>query len=324
MSVLRLDLRSVVCVPLVSVRTGPVDATAITSAMSQTTGLLYLDSRNTVADLSAGNRELLQTLALEASTILENARLLEAERHKQRIEDELRIARDIQQGLLPRSLPRLGWFRASGSSVPSHQVGGDYFDVRQAAGDAWSAVVADVSGKGVSSALLAALLQGAFCLAPASPNSMEETVTRVSRLLIERTEGEKYATLFYAILSADGKLLWVNAGHCPPLVIRSDGSIVSLRADALPVGLLEGSTFPAHATELRPGDKVLVYSDGISEAQNAEEHYFGLKRIRDLAALHKASSADELHRALTEAVDSFTEESPQRDDMTLLVLEYRP
>lgn len=324
MSVVRLDLRSVVCVPLVRMRSGPVEATAITSAMSQTVGLLYLDSRDVVADLSAGNRELLQTLALEASTILENARLLEAERHKQRIEDELRIARDIQQGLLPRSLPRSGWFRASGSSVPSHQVGGDYFDVRQPAIDAWSVVVADVSGKGVSSALLAALIQGAFCLAPASAASMEETVTRISGLLNERAQGEKYATLFYAILSEDGTLQWVNAGHCPPLVVRSDGSIVTLRAGALPVGLLDDCQFPAQTTQLQDCDKVLIYSDGISDAQNGEEEHFGVKRIRDIAAQHGASSAEELHRALTRAVELFTEGSPQRDDMTLLVLEYRP
>jgi serine phosphatase RsbU (regulator of sigma subunit) len=324
MSVVRLDLRSVVCVPLVSVRTGSVDTTAIVTAMSQTVGLLYLDARDVVADLSAGNRELLQTLALEASTILENARLLEAERHKHRIEDELRIARNIQQGLLPRSLPRSGWFRASGSSMPSYQVGGDYFDVRPSAPDAWSAVVADVSGKGVSSALLAALLQGAFCLAQPSPSSMEETVTRINGLLSERAQAEKYATLFYAILTKDGTLHWLNAGHCPPLIIRADGKITTLRAGAMPVGLLDDSQFPAQTTQLQACDKVLIYSDGISDAQNADDQFFGVGRIRDIAGVHGTSSAEELHKALTEAVDQFTEGSPQRDDMTLLVLEYRP
>ena len=152
--------RSVVGVPLVRVRTGSAQETCIITSRSDTIGVIYLDSRQTAVDLSSGNRELLQTLALEASTILENARLLEEERIKQRMEEELSIAREIQTSLLPRRLPSEGWFRVAGSSIPSHEVGGDCFDVRQLSPNAWSLVVTDVSGKGVSSALLAALLAG--------------------------------------------------------------------------------------------------------------------------------------------------------------------
>ncbi len=169
MSVAALELRSVVCVPLVHIRSGTSEETRISGQRRGTVGLLYMDSRQAPADLSAGNRELLQTLAIEASTILENARLIEEERVKLRMEDELKIARDIQQGLLPAALPSIGWFRAAGSSLPSTQVGGDYFDVRQISPDLWAAVVADVSGKGVSSALLASLLQGSFLMASADP-----------------------------------------------------------------------------------------------------------------------------------------------------------
>ena len=122
-----------VCLPLVQIRSGSSEDTHITSTAENTVGLLYMDSRLNPADLSSGNRELLQTLAIEASTILENARLLEEKRDKVRMESELKIARDIQQGLLPASLPEEGWFRAAGSSIPSTQVGGDYFDVRQLA-----------------------------------------------------------------------------------------------------------------------------------------------------------------------------------------------
>ena len=130
MSVADLELRSVVCVPLVHVRTGSMQDTVATS-LNDTVGVLYMDSREAAADLSAGNREILQTLALEASTILENARLLEEERAKQHMEEELNIARTIQTGLLPSELPTEGWFRAVGSSIASRQVGGDYFDVRR-------------------------------------------------------------------------------------------------------------------------------------------------------------------------------------------------
>ena len=205
-SVADLELRSVVCVPLVRVRgNSSEDTQHDLDGQSDTVGVLYLDSRVGAADLSTGNRELLQTLAIEASTILENARLLEEERAKQRMEEELNVAREIQASLLPRSLPVDGWFRAAGSSMPSHQVGGDYFDVKQLATGPVVAVVADVSGKGVSSALLAALLQGAFLLASESLE-MDQMMSRVNLFLHERTEGEKYATVFYCTVERGGRL----------------------------------------------------------------------------------------------------------------------
>ena len=141
-----------------------------------------MDSRGSAADLSVGNREILQTLALEASTILENARLLEEERGKRHMEEELDLARTIQQGLLPSNLPSEGWFRAAGSSITSRQVGGDYFDVHPAGPDAFACVIADVSGKGVSAALLAALLQGAFLLASEGPAQIEDVMSSIQSL----------------------------------------------------------------------------------------------------------------------------------------------
>jgi serine phosphatase RsbU (regulator of sigma subunit) len=323
-SVADLELRSVVCVPLVQVRAGSTEKTSMSSTMSQTVGMLYLDSRKGAADLSAGNRELLQTLALEASTILENARLLEEERKKQRMEEELAIAREIQQGLLPRSLPRWGWFRAAGSSLASHQVGGDYFDVRQLNDTCWGTVVADVSGKGVSSALLASLLQGAFLLASEGPLQIEEMLARINRFLNERTQGEKYATIFYCTVSQDGIVRWTNAGHCAPIILRGSGVIKSLRANALPVGLLEETPFPVEDAQLEPGDKVIIYSDGLTEAMNPDGKFFDAGRVRELCRLHNASSCEDLHKSIIEAVQLFTEGAPQRDDITLVVLEYRP
>ena len=168
-SIADLDLRSVICVPLVRMRAGQGDATSVVSAANETAGVLYMDSRAGAADLAGGNRELLQSLAIEASTVLENARLLEEERAKQKLEEELRLARTIQQSLLPGSMPAAGWLRAAGSSLASREVGGDYFDVTQVTAHCWSAVVADVSGKGVPSALLASLLQGALLISADQP-----------------------------------------------------------------------------------------------------------------------------------------------------------
>ena len=186
-----------ICVPLVRIRAGQNNATSVLATGNETVGVLYMDSRVMAADLAGGNRELLQTLAIEASTVLENARLLEEEHAKHQIEEELRLARTIQQSLLPSSLPAEGWLRASGSSLASHEVGGDYYDVTRVSSHCWSAVVADVSGKGVSSALLASLLQGALITATEHPEAMGHRIERLNRFLLDRTGGEKYATVFY-------------------------------------------------------------------------------------------------------------------------------
>jgi len=322
-SIADLELRSVICVPLVRIRAGQGDATSVLATGSETVGVLYMDSRIAAADLAGGNRELLQTLAIEASTVLENARLLIEERAKHQMEEELHLARTIQQSLLPRSLPSEGWMCAAGSSVASREVGGDYYDVTQVTPDCWSAVVADVSGKGVSSALLASLLQGALIAASEHPEAMVGRMERLNRFLLGRTGGEKYATVFYALLNSDGRLHYVNAAHCPPLIVRSGGSLEELDTTGMPVGLLDGAEFPAVECRLAPGDKVVIYTDGVTEAQNVNGGFFGKKRLREIALARGSDSCAAIHDAIQEAVAAFTEGAAQSDDITLLVLEYR-
>ncbi|HLJ18183.1 MAG TPA: SpoIIE family protein phosphatase [Bryobacteraceae bacterium] len=319
-----LELRSVVCVPLVHVRTGNVDETIVSSNLSDTVGVLYMDSRASAADLSAGNRELLQTLALEASTILENARLLEEERAKQRIEEELNVARCIQKDLLPRELPATGWLRVTGSSIPSQQVGGDYFDVRQIGDSGWAAVVADVSGKGVSSALLAALLQGAFLLASDGPLDIADMMQRINRFLNERTQGEKYATFFYCNIDRSGLMSWANAGHCAPFLVHNDGRVKALHTTGLPLGMLEGVTYQVEQTLLEPGDKLVLYSDGLTESENAENVFFDTQRLRDLLRAHASEGSAGIHTAILAAVEEFTDGGLISDDITAVVIEYCP
>jgi serine phosphatase RsbU (regulator of sigma subunit) len=324
MSVAALELRSVVCIPLIQIRSGSSEETRMSTAAEATVGLLYLDSRVLPADLSAGNRELLQTLAMEASTILENARLMEEERGKVRMENELQVARGIQQGLLPASLPVDGWFRAAGSSQPSTQVGGDYFDVRRIRPDLWAAVVADVSGKGVSSALLAGLLQGVFLMASANPDDLEGMLSSLNWFLLERTHGEKYATIFYCTMNASGLLRYANAGHCAPFLVGLDGRLRKLHTSGMPVGMIEDVSVEAVEVQLTPGDKVVIYSDGLTETENAAAEFFGTEGLRACARDHFRSSAAELHDALLAAQDRFSEGGAVADDITVLVLEYAP
>ncbi|MDQ6665970.1 MAG: SpoIIE family protein phosphatase [Acidobacteriota bacterium] len=323
-SVADLELRSVVCVPLLRIRVVAGDSTNILSTANDTAGVLYMDSRLTAADLSAGNRELLQTLAIEASTILENARLLEEERVKQKIEEELNVARGIQQSLLPRMLPSAGWFRAAGSSVASHQVGGDYFDVLPVNASCWATVVADVSGKGVSSALLASLLQGVFLNVSEGTAEMRQQMDRINRFLSERTGGGKYATIFYCLLDELGRLRYINAGHCAPIVVPADDPLSYLETTAMPVGLMSETVFDTGEKRLAPCDKVVIYSDGVTEAQSPTGEFFGRRRLRESILAHRKDSCQAMHDAIQDAVRIFTEGAPQSDDVTLVVVEYGP
>lgn len=321
-SVADLELRSVVCVPLIRVRLASTEET-INASVHDTVGLLYMDSRVSAADLSVGNREILQTLALEASTILENARLLAEERAKQRLEEELNIARTIQRDLLPNLLPCDGWFRAAGSSIASRQVGGDYFDVRPAGADAFACTIADVSGKGMSAALLAALLQGAFSIT-AEDLQVAALMERVNRFLNERAQGEKYATVFYCTVHRDGRFRWANAGHPKPVLVRSAGDLIALDSTGLPLGMLDIAAYETRTVQLEPGDKIVMYSDGLSEAENSDGEFFDRSVFRDVLRRHASAGSIELHDRLVEAVNDFIEDADPSDDITTLVLEYRP
>lgn len=317
-----LELRSCICVPLVRIQTGAAPATSVLSAAAETTGVLYMDSRIAAADLAGGNRELLQSLAIEASTVLENARLLEEERIKHKMEEELRVARDIQQSLLPRALPAEGWFRAAGSSVPSLQVGGDWFDVVRSGEDCWSAVAADVSGKGVSAALLAGLMQGGFLAVAGRVEGMAERFAALNRFLNERTGGEKYATVFYCAAERSGRLHYINAGHCAPLLAGAGGTLRALEATGPPLGLLETAEFEGAGLSLPPGARLVIYTDGVTEAQSPTGEFFGRRRLRELVRTHAARSCGDIHAAIRAALSEFTGDAPQGDDLTLVVLEF--
>ena len=318
------NIHRVICVPLVRVRAAGTAETQMITSKRDTVGLLYLDSVRAPVDLSSGNSELLQTLALEASTVLENARLLEEERKKHRMDEELAIARDIQSSLLPKALPQTGWFRAAGSSLPSHEVGGDYFDVHRVDGDAWAVIVADVSGKGVSSALLASLLQGAFLTATGVASEMESLIGRVNRYVHERTGGEKYATIFFAILHADGRLLWINAGHCHPLLVRQGVELIALKSAGMPLGMLDFAAYQVVETRLAPGDKVVAFSDGLSDAENPAGEFFEMSRIKQLLVQNAQLDSAALHAELITSVSRFVEGAEPNDDVTAVIFEYAP
>ena len=310
----------VICVPLVSLGSINAQETIRISPQSDTIGLIYLEchEQTIVPEL---NLELLHTLALEASTVLENANVLEREREQMLLEQELNLARKVQQNLLPRSFPATGWLQAAGSSLPSAEVSGDYFDLHQINGDNWAAVIADVSGKGISSALLASLLQGAFLLGSDLDASLNDVVTKINGFLVDRAQREKYATLFYATVHSSGLMEWVNAGHCAPFVVSKNGSLRQLQTTGMPLGLWRNAHYEVDRMQLSPGDKLIAYSDGITEAENQEKEAFE-PRLTQLVKSSAHLNAQETHDRIISEITEFQRGTKRRDDITALVLEY--
>ncbi len=323
-TVLALELRSVVCVPLVKIRLGGASETRMLSTAMDTIGALYMDSRKIGSNLAEGNKDLLETLGIEISTVLENARLLDEERKKHHLEQELQIAREIQQGLLPARLPEQGWLVAAGSSEACFQVGGDYFDVVEISPTRWGAVLADVSGKGVSAALLNSLLQGAFFAAAASQTQLSESVGRINNYVCERSRNARFATVFCCVVERDGKLEWLNAGHCDGAARtgRRSRSRSSSRVHARSA-CSRTPSFPSQAVQLsarRPaGRSIPTASPRRPTSPASATATTGWPSSRRQP---RGLTPTELHRKLIEEIGAFTQGAEQNDDLTLLVLGY--
>src|SRR5271154_4747127 len=219
-SVARLELHTVVAIPIDKLPLiETLDAT-ISTRQGELLGVLYLDSHVPSSAFTDLDREVLRTLAREAATVVENARLFASARAKQRLDHEIEIASQIQKQLLPKSLPNLPDVAVAGSTLSCHSVGGDCFDVIELGGGRHGFFVGDISGKGVTAALLATLLQGVFFTTAAMDISLPGVFSRVNQYLCERTGEDRYATVFYGVLDKMGRFEYVNAGHVPPLLLR--------------------------------------------------------------------------------------------------------
>ncbi len=322
-SVVRLALRTVVAIPLEKL---PVLGSADTTAYgkpAELLGVLYLDSHAVGSSFSQLDREVLRSLALEAATVIENARLFAAARTKERLEHEMSIANGIQQQLLPQRFPEADYFSMSGMNIACDMVGGDYFDVIELAGGRHGVVVADVSGKGISAALLAAMLQGVFSATAGMDIPLAMMAQRVNKYLCERCAEDRYATLFYGVLDPSGRLDYLNAGHVPPLVRTSLGQVYRLASDNFPLGMFDFAEYHPDRASLQPGDFLVVCTDGFSEAHNLKEEMWGESGMRDLLASFQGNSVAELQEAIQAAVRSFTGGAAQSDDMTLVIIHYK-
>jgi phosphoserine phosphatase RsbU/P len=322
-SITRLDLHTVVAIPIDKKPViEAVDAT-VAARQSELLGILYLDSRAPSSTFSALDREVVRTLAHEAATLIENARLFAAGRVKARLDHDIEIASKIQLGLLPKELPNLPHVAMAGSTLACYSVGGDCFDVIELDGGRHGFFLGDISGKGIPAALLATLLQGIFYTTASMDIEITSVFSRVNRYLCERAGGDRYATVFYGVLDKTGAFQYVNAGHVPPLIRRKSGAIERLDLASFPVGMFPEADYSSASVRLEKDDFLVIYTDGVSEAVNVKSEMFEEERLQHLLENFKGQTVEELAEAIREAVKAFSEGAAQADDITVLVVQYK-
>ncbi len=322
-SVARLELHTIIAIPVDKLPViENVDAT-ISTRQGELLGVLYLDSHVPSSAFSDLDREVLRTLAREAATVVENARLFASSRAKQRLDHEIEIASQIQKNLLPKALPNLPDVSVAGSTLSCHSVGGDCFDVIELGGGRHGFFVGDVSGKGISAALLATLLQGVFFTTAAMDISLPGVFSRVNQYLCERSGEDRYATVFYGILDKLGRFEYVNAGHVPPLLKKKAGGLEGLGSANFPVGMFAEAEYQSARVQLDPGDFLVIYTDGVSEASNMMNELFEESRLRTIIENFSGDTVQQLGDAIREGMRVFTEGAAQSDDITILVIEYK-
>jgi len=320
-SIVAQRLRAVVVIPLYSVMRANSQESVVNLRRGEFLGVLYLDSRRPAA-FSKLDRQILDALAADAASTLDNARLVERERERQRMEQEINIARDIQQALLPRNFRDFPHLSVSGCNFPCLSVGGDYFDVFPMGEGRTAFLIADVSGKGLGAAVVATMLQGAL-----SGMTMDIDPVRVfnhmNRFLCDHVEVGRYATMFFGMLDSTGHMEFINAGHPSPILIRKDRVEEAFTEGSYPVGLVPDAQYTAACLKLEPEDTLVLFSDGVTEAMDPDEQLFGVPRLRDVLAGKTDMQLEEVQKGVLEAVENFTRGARQADDLTLLLVRFR-
>jgi phosphoserine phosphatase RsbU/P len=322
-SVARLELHTIVAIPIDKLPViETLDAT-ISTRQGELLGVLYLDSHTSSSAFTDLDRQVLHTLAREAATVVENARLFASARAKARLDHEIEIASQIQRHLLPKTLPNLPDVAVAGATLSCHSVGGDCFDVIELGGGRHGFFVGDVAGKGISAALLATLLQGVFFTTAAMDISLPGVFSRVNTYLCERSAEERYATVFYGVLDKMGRFEYVNAGHVPPLLRRKSGALEALGSANFPVGMFAEAEYESARVTFEPGDFLVIYTDGVSEATNTRNELFEEGRLRQTLEAFAGESVEELAQSIRDGVKAFTQGAAQSDDITVLAIQYK-
>jgi serine phosphatase RsbU (regulator of sigma subunit)/pSer/pThr/pTyr-binding forkhead associated (FHA) protein len=303
-----LGIRSVLAVPL-------------SVSEEEVFGLIYADSPTYEATFTEEHLNILTTLASVASIRVENASLLEARMARERMEHELTLATEIQQRFQPSTMPESEGYEFQGISFSCYEIGGDYYDFIQRHDGKIFVALGDVSGKGTAAALLMSSLHAAIHAQVAARSSLLETVKSVNQYLADNTPSNRFVTLFIAELdSSTGTLNYINAGHNPPLIGRMDGTIQQLDSGGFPLGIIPMADYEVGQLQLNSGEALVIYSDGVSEANNLAGEEFGIERLSDVIAKNLTRSASGLRDKVESTLSEFTQTAPAGDDITLVIV----
>ena len=275
--------------------------------------LLHLETKNYSKVLEETVRE------LEASREVIRLKTLE---ERKKSEQELALAQETQESLLPRSLPQVENLRIHAFNTPTRYVGGDFYDFLQLDSGDWMGVLADVSGKGMSAALLSSMVLGALSMEFHSRTQPQEVLERVNRLLCEKSLPYQFVTLFLFVLNPQGMGQFISAGHTPAYLFHSaTGKIEELGSNANVLGLFDDASYESSVFHLDKGDILVVYSDGLTDAENPQGEMFGEERLLKLIRQEAPSGSQAIEQRLLKAIEAFTQGLPQTDDITFVVIE---
>jgi serine phosphatase RsbU (regulator of sigma subunit) len=307
-SVVVLGLRSILCVPV--------------QLEGKIIGVIYVDNRLQKGLFKPDDLDLLTAIGSSAAIAIENARLYQVAIDKGRLERELQVAREVQISLLPRETPKSAGWDFAAYWHPARQVSGDFYDFVPFDGHKLGLVIADVSDKGMPAALFMALSRSIVRASVTSLLTPGEAITRANRLICADAANGMFVTLCYATVDLNsGEITYVNAGHNPPLWYHAAGKqFEELTLTGMALGIFDGVEYKQRTVELKRGDFIFCYTDGVSEASNALREEFGLERMQQLLLKHCKRSASEMMTELKQAVHAFTGDAPPFDDLTMLII----
>lgn len=304
-------IQSLLCVPLL--------------AKARMIGVLCMFNRKDDIGFNEADQRLLSIIATQSAQSIETARLLEEEQRLRHIQEELRLAYEIQTNLLPTAPPQVPGYDVAGRSIPAKVVGGDYYDFIPVQSGDFAFCLGDVSGKGMPAALLMSNLQAAIRSLTMRQVSIPECLALANNHIFHNSTPEKFVTFFYASLNTRRhRLAYANAGHNHPLLIHPEGSHRTLETGGLTLGCMEGVNYEEETFVFSPGERLVIYSDGISEAMNAAGDEFGEERLLQVVKGYPGRSSADMLNTVFQHVEMFTGNVPQMDDMTLVVIQRFP
>jgi serine phosphatase RsbU (regulator of sigma subunit) len=285
-------------------------------------GYLCLGRREENRPFTSAEQKLITAIALRTAVELENVRLQRSELEKQRLVNELELARKIQQSLLPSDFSCCDFLNATGVSDPCQEIGGDFFDLMAINADLSLLIIADVAGKGPPAALQAAMVQGIVHAVSRSSSELSSLMGTLNECILARSVEGRFVTAFAATLDATGRLRYTNAGHTRPLWIQANGQVTELTEGGPPLGTFKNPGYEQASVQLRPGDLLLLYTDGVTEAEDRTGNPFGTASLLGWARTQVGQLPTEVKESLINTVSRFCGGVRQADDLTVLVVQY--